>query len=121
MLVLADMPQEVPAIAECARDHRVQVIWGLNDLKEQHRKLAEDNPTYNPPTDLDVEAEAAAFDRRNPPEGWAPQGHGRRRSAGNGRRNALAAAPGPARRTGPRPARQYRRPAFPSTSTTRAP
>ena len=88
VLVLADMPEEVPAIAERARDHRVQVIWGLNHLDEQHRRLASINPEYHPPTDLDVEAEAAAFDRRNPPEGWEPAGHARRRTTGNGRNNA---------------------------------
>ena len=44
MPFLADMPQEVAAIAERIKDHRVQVIWGLNHLAGQHRRLAQANP-----------------------------------------------------------------------------
>ena len=96
VLALVDMPEPVPAIVECANDHRVQMMWGPRNVAEQHRRLAEANPAYRPPSDLDMEAEAAAFERRLPPAGWAPSARGRRGAAAHGKRNANAPATGPA-------------------------
>lgn len=70
ILALPDMPAEDPEIKEYAGDRKVAVIWGLDQIGEQLRRIVDDQPDRDPPDKLDILAESAALDRREPPTGW---------------------------------------------------
>ena len=96
VLVLVDVSEPNPAIAQCARDHHVQMIWGLANLADQHAQLARERPEYYPPSELDITAEAAAFDRRHPPEEWVPPAHAQRGAVAQDKRAPAAQVAVPA-------------------------
>ena len=73
VLVLTNVTEPDADIDQFARDRRVHVIWGLNDIETQLKDITKKARDYHPPTELDVEAEAGAFDYRDPPPGWQPK------------------------------------------------
>lgn len=72
VLVLTDVNEPDADIHKFAEDHHVHVIWGLRDIEGQLKEITSRAPDYHPPTELDLEAEAAAFDYRDPPPNWQP-------------------------------------------------
>ncbi len=70
VLVLPDMPTEDEAISQYAKDHRVGVIWGLENLQAQLLGIISAQPDKDPPDELDILAESAALARKAPPEQW---------------------------------------------------
>ncbi len=85
VLVLTNVPDPDDDISRHAEDRHVHVIWGVGELKRQLQGIINMARDYHPPTELDIEAEAAAFDYRNPPSNWqsrAPAGRVSRTTAG---------------------------------------
>ena len=70
LLALPDMAKEDAEIAKFASDHRVHVLWGLNDLEEQLRAVVSKYGEYEPFDELDVRAELAALNREPAPPEW---------------------------------------------------
>ena len=70
LLALPDMAKEDAEIAKFASDHRVHVLWGLNDLEEQLRAVVSKYGDYEPFDELDVRAELAALNRELAPSEW---------------------------------------------------
>ena len=70
LLALPDMVKEDPEITKFASDHRVHVLWGLNDLEEQLRTVVSKYGEYEPFDELDVRAELAALNREPAPPEW---------------------------------------------------
>lgn len=73
VLVLTNVPEPDDDISRLAEDRRVHVIWGVEDLERQLMDIINMARDYHPPTELDIEAEAAAFDYRSPPSNWQPR------------------------------------------------
>ena len=73
VLVLTDMSDPDVDISQFAKDRHVHVIWGLNDIATQLQEITRKAKDYHPPTELDIQAEAAAFDYRTPPPNWQPR------------------------------------------------
>ena len=73
VLALTDMYEPDADILRQANDRKVHLIWGLNDVGTQLKVVAERVRDYHPPTELDIKAEASAFDHREPPPGWQPR------------------------------------------------
>ena len=73
VLVLTNVNDPDDDIARLAEDRRVHVIWGVEDLERQLMDIINIARDYHPPTELDIEAEAAAFDYRSPPPNWQPR------------------------------------------------
>lgn len=70
LLALPDTAKEDAEIAKFASDHRVHVLWGLNDLAEQLRAIVSKYGEYEPFDELDVRAELAALNREPAPPEW---------------------------------------------------
>ena len=70
VLVLPDMPAEDYDISQYAKDHRVGVIWGLENLETQLLGMISAQPDWTPPDELDIQAESAALNRSTPPQQW---------------------------------------------------
>ena len=70
VLVLPDMPAEHYDISQYAKDHRVGVIWGLENLETQLLAIISAQPDRNPPDESDIQAESAALNRSAPPQHW---------------------------------------------------
>lgn len=73
VLVLTNVNDPDDDISRHAEDRHVHVIWGVGDLGRQLMGIINMARDYHPPTELDIEAEAAAFDYRNPPSNWQPR------------------------------------------------
>ena len=77
LLALPDMAKEDADIAKFASDHRVHVLWGLNDLGEQLRAVVSKYGDYEPFDELDMSAELAALNRAPAPPEWLARKHER--------------------------------------------
>ncbi len=73
VLVLTNVTEPDVDIARLAWDRHVHVIWGLEDIDAQLTSIINKARDYHPPTELDIAAEAAGFEYRNPPAGWQPR------------------------------------------------
>ena len=73
VLVLTNVAEPDPNISRLAWDRHVHVIWGLEDIDAQLTDIINRARDYHPPTELDIEAEAAGFEYRNPPPNWEPR------------------------------------------------
>lgn len=70
VLVLPDMATKDSDISQYAKDHRVGVIWGLANLQTQLLGIIAAQHDWNPPDELDIQAESSALNRSTPPQQW---------------------------------------------------
>ena len=70
VLALPDMAVEDPEITKLAGDNKVSVVWGGSSVEAQWLRIIQDQPDWDPPDELDMEADAAALVRREPPAQW---------------------------------------------------
>ena len=93
-MVLTDIPAEDYDISQYAKDHRVGVIWGLQNLHAQLLGIISAQPDWNPPDALDIPAESAALGRKAPPEQWLNRKAAQKDAAASSQSHRLPAQSG---------------------------